>query len=54
MTTGMPREYEAHELQAALAGVTISEPDAELLELVEDALTRFAVPNDFYPDAAAG
>jgi hypothetical protein len=49
--TGLPRENEMRELDAAL-GARFAEPDVELLGIVEDALAKFPVPDDWYPDAA--
>ncbi|MDQ2623678.1 MAG: hypothetical protein M3Y20_00815 [Actinomycetota bacterium] len=50
--TGMPREDEAHELRAALASVRITEPDAEILAIVESALVQFPTPADWYPESS--
>jgi len=53
MNPGQPREYEMDELHAALAGVPITEPDAEILATVESALSRFPTPEDWYPGVAS-
>ena len=53
MSQGQPREQEAKELEAALAGVTITEPDAEILAIVESALVKFPTPADWYPETSS-
>ncbi|NLF03461.1 MAG: hypothetical protein GX593_00340 [Actinomycetales bacterium] len=53
MTSGTPREQEAAELHAALAGVRITEPDAEILATVESALVQFSTPQDWHPESSA-
>ena len=49
MTAGMPRENEANEFHAALAGIRITEPDAEILVAVEHALAKVPAPEDWHP-----
>ncbi len=53
MTTGTPREDESRELHAALVGVPITEPDAEILVKVEHALATVPTPDDWNPDSIA-
>lgn len=52
MTTGMPREDESRELHAALVGVPITEPDAEILVKVEHALATVPAAEDWDPGRA--
>ncbi len=53
MTTGMPHQDEANELRAALVGVRITEPDAEILVAVESALAMVPAPEDWHPGPSA-
>ena len=56
MTALLPREDKAERTHAALVGVVITEPDAEILVAVEHGLATVPVTDDWHPvpgDAAS-